>query len=68
MDVIKYYQNFAVPYTGEYDKYWEWVAIVSNRRTFIAMALNDLATTTMIAVYLPHAEGTGYSSMVWWWD
>ena len=63
MDAIKYYQNFAVPHTGEYDKYWEWVATVSNHRSFIAMALNDLPA--IIAVYLPHAEGTGYSSVVW---
>mmetsp|Transcript_35854 Transcript_35854/g.65778 ORF Transcript_35854/g.65778 Transcript_35854/m.65778 type:complete len:248 (+) Transcript_35854:328-1071(+) len=62
MDVMKHYRNFEVPHTGDYDKYWEWAAAVSNRHSFIATASNDLPA--MIAVYLPYAEGTGYSSVV----
>ncbi|KAL7529615.1 hypothetical protein ACHAXR_003052 [Thalassiosira sp. AJA248-18] len=58
MDILKHYRNFEVPRTEEYATYWEWVAAVSQRPSFIATASNDLPA--MIAVYLPYAQGTGY--------
>lgn len=63
MDVLKHYRHFEVPRDDEeYATYWQWVDAVSKRPSFVATASNDLPA--MINVYLPYAEGTGYTKSV----
>lgn len=61
MDVLKHYRNFEVPKTEKYATYWKWVDAMSKDPSFIATASNDLRA--MIDVYIPYAEGAGYSSI-----
>lgn len=62
MDILKHYRNFEVPRTDGYGKYWEWFAAVSKRPSFIATSTDDIAS--LIEIYIPYVDGTGYSTVV----
>ena len=62
VEVLKHHRNFEVPCTGEFAKYWEWVAAVSHRPSFKATVSSDLAE--MIDLYLLYADGKGITFVV----
>ncbi|KAL9185472.1 hypothetical protein ACHAXT_003249 [Thalassiosira profunda] len=57
--VLKHYRQFEVPRTGEFATYWKWHAAVAKHPSFVATASKDLPA--MLEVYLPYAQGTGYT-------
>lgn len=59
-DVLEHYRYFEVPKTEEYSRYWQWSEVISKRPSFVITTANDLQS--MIDVYLPYAEGTGFAS------